>query len=63
MKGYVTITSHHIDMDLKMKSFVLQTRILNKAHSGKNIGYYCAKPAQKGESPIVSSRLLKEKLM
>lgn len=37
-QGYVTITSHHIDREWNMKSFVLQTRVLNEAHTGKNIG-------------------------
>lgn len=37
-QGYVTITSHHIDPEWKMKTFVLQTRVLNEAHTGKNIG-------------------------
>ncbi|XP_045074059.1 E3 SUMO-protein ligase ZBED1-like [Coregonus clupeaformis] len=37
-QGYVTITSHHIDPEWKMKTFVLLTRVLNEAHTGKNIG-------------------------
>lgn len=37
-QGYVTITSHHIDPEWKMKTFVLQTRVLNEGHTGKNNG-------------------------
>lgn len=37
-QAYVTITSHHIAPDWTMQNYVLQTRILNDAHTGKNIG-------------------------
>jgi len=36
-EAYITITSHHITTDWKMQNFVLQTRVLNEAHTGKNI--------------------------
>ncbi|KAK0144032.1 putative RNA-binding protein 46 [Merluccius polli] len=38
IEAYVTVTSHHIDSDWNMKNYVLQTRVLNEAHTGKNIG-------------------------
>ncbi len=34
----MTITAHLISVNWQMQSFVLQTRILNEAHTGKNIG-------------------------
>lgn len=37
-QGYVTITSNYIDPEWNVKTFVLQNRVLNKAHTGKNIG-------------------------
>ncbi|XP_058249716.1 E3 SUMO-protein ligase ZBED1-like [Hemibagrus wyckioides] len=37
-ESYVTITAHFISMNWQMQSFVLQTRILNKAHTSSNIG-------------------------
>ncbi|KAI2645902.1 E3 SUMO-protein ligase ZBED1 [Labeo rohita] len=37
-ESYVTITAHLISMNWQMQSFVLQTRTLNEAHTGKNIG-------------------------
>lgn len=37
-ESYVTITAHLISTNWQMQSFVLQTRILNEAHTGKNVG-------------------------
>ncbi|KAK7913711.1 hypothetical protein WMY93_013922 [Mugilogobius chulae] len=37
-QSYITITSHFIDCDWKLKTFVLQTRVMHEAHTGKNIG-------------------------
>ncbi|KAK0143586.1 Zinc finger BED domain-containing protein 1 [Merluccius polli] len=36
-EAYVTVTSHHIDSDWNIKNYVLQTRVLNEAHTWKNI--------------------------
>ncbi|XP_049930768.1 E3 SUMO-protein ligase ZBED1-like [Epinephelus moara] len=37
-QAYVTVTCHHIDNDWQMKNYVLQTQILNDAHTGVNLG-------------------------
>lgn len=37
-ESYVTVTCHHIDNDWQMKNYVLQTRVLNDAHTGVNLG-------------------------
>ena len=34
----MTITAHHISPDWELRSHVLQTRIFNESHTGKNIG-------------------------
>ncbi|XP_029913137.1 zinc finger BED domain-containing protein 1-like [Myripristis murdjan] len=36
--SYVTITAHHISPDWELRSHVLQTRVFNESHTGKNIG-------------------------
>ena len=36
--SYVTITAHHITQKWELKSHVLQTRVFNESHTGKNIG-------------------------
>lgn len=36
--SYVTITAHHISQKWELKSHVLQTRVFNESHTGKNIG-------------------------
>ncbi|XP_041853351.1 E3 SUMO-protein ligase ZBED1-like isoform X2 [Melanotaenia boesemani] len=36
--SYVTITVHYVAPDWSMKTHVLQTRVFNESHTGKNIG-------------------------
>ncbi|XP_060798149.1 E3 SUMO-protein ligase ZBED1-like isoform X2 [Neoarius graeffei] len=36
--SYVTITAHHISPDWELQNHVLQTRIFNDSHTGRNIG-------------------------
>ena len=37
-QGYITVTCHYIDLDWKIRNYVLQTRILEEKHNGENIG-------------------------
>ncbi|XP_074518369.1 E3 SUMO-protein ligase ZBED1-like [Halichoeres trimaculatus] len=37
-QAFLTVTCHHIDAEWQMRSYVLQTRILNDAHTGANLG-------------------------
>ena len=36
--SYVTITAHHISPDWELRNHVLQTRVFNDSHTGRNIG-------------------------
>lgn len=36
--SYVTITAHHISPGWELRSHILQTRVFNESHTGKNIG-------------------------
>lgn len=36
--SYVTITVHYVNSDWELESNVLQTRVFNESHTGKNIG-------------------------
>lgn len=36
--SYVTITAHHISQDWELRNHVLQTRVFNDSHTGRNIG-------------------------
>ncbi|XP_076135696.1 E3 SUMO-protein ligase ZBED1-like [Alosa pseudoharengus] len=36
--SYVTITVHYVTSDWELESHVLQTRVFNESHTGKNIG-------------------------
>lgn len=35
---HVTITAHHISQDWELRNHVLQTRVFNDSHTGRNIG-------------------------
>ena len=36
--SYVTITAHHISPDWELRNHVLQIRVFNESHTGRNIG-------------------------
>ena len=36
--SYITITVHYVNLDWELASYVLQTRVFNESHTGKNIG-------------------------
>ena len=42
--SYVAFTAHHISPGWELRSHVLQTRVFNQSHTGKNIGALLKEP-------------------